>query len=302
MSCINKADKGYKALANIYGDALAEAFVRSYPGNKSGENVDFYIPSSAEVKTWLTQQKSNISKNVKRALEINPYMSEDAIKSMLKGVISKYKGTYFVTTGWLFSGSQAVSKETFNTVYKPNLAIMEGLLDKFPDIFTLRGTKNTNTVVVEITPREKPEEEEVVGEEEPVTSDLTRSVETYKSLVEQNNGLKPKMFMSGTFKWALNKNGLYNLIASDNDMVFLKNVDLETGTIVPEIEPVSAPLDEARRDRMFRSIMNMIKTQNLNDYLAEKGIDTLDIYESLRDAKTEADLNKINETLLNALC
>jgi hypothetical protein len=301
MSCINKADKGYKALANIYGDALAEAFVRSYPSNKSGENVDFYIPTKTEIKNWLTEQKSNINKNVKRALEINPYMSEDAIKSMLKGVISKFKGNYFVTTGWLFSGSQTLSAESFNTVYKPNLAIMENLHDKFPDIFTLRGTRNTNTVIVEITPREKPEEE-VVGEEEPVSSDLTRNVETYKSLVEQNKGLKPKMFMSGTFKWALNKNGLYNLIASDNDMVFLKNVDLETGTIVPEIEPVSAPLDEARRDRMFRSIMNMIRTQNLNDYLAEKGIDTLDIYESLRDAETQADLNKINETLLNALC
>jgi len=46
----------------------------------------------------------------------------------------------------------------------------------------------------------------------------------------------------------------------------------------------------------------MIKTQNLSDYLAVKGIDTLDIYESLRDAETEADLNKIDETLLNALC
>ena len=82
----------------------------------------------------------------------------------------------------------------------------------------------------------------------------------------------------------------------------LKNIDLETGTVVPEPEEVTTPIDEARIDRMFRSIMQMIKQQHIDSYLAEKGIDMADIYEDLRYAETEQDLNKISETLLKALC
>jgi CubicO group peptidase (beta-lactamase class C family) len=79
-------------------------------------------------------------------------------------------------------------------------------------------------------------------------------------------------------------------------------IDLETGTVVPEPEEATTPINEARRDRMFRSIMQMIKQQHIDSYLAEKGIDTADIYEDLRYAETEQDLNKISETLLKALC
>lgn len=301
MSCINKSDKGYKALANIYGDALAEAFVRSYPLNKRGENVDYYIPTNTEVKFWLTEQKNNISKNIKRALKINPYMSEDAIKHLLKGVISKYKGTYFITTGWLYNGSQALTQETLKTVYEPNLKIMEGLYQEFPEIFTLRSTKNSNTVVVEITPQVKPEEDEIPTEIDN-RPEIAKSMDTYKSLVERNNGKKPAAFLADGFKWVMNENELYNLVYPANNMSFLKNIDLETGTVVPEPEEATTPINEARRDRMFRSIMQMIKQQHIDSYLAEKGIDTADIYEDLRYAETEQDLNKISETLLKALC
>lgn len=299
MSCINKSDKGYKALANIYGDALAEAFVRSYPKNKES-NEDFYIPNNKEVKVWLTEQKQNIQRNVRRALEINPYMSEDAIKHMLKGVISKHNGAFFITTGWLYNGTQILKQDALKTVYEPNLKIMESLEKEFPQIFNLKGTKNPYTVVVELTPQEKPDEEESF--EEDTTPEIAKSMNTYKSLVERNNGQKPKYFMVDNFKWALNGNGLYNLIYPANNMTFMKNIDLETGTIVPELEAPSTPVNEARRDRMFRSIMAMIKQQHIDYYLAEKGIDTADIYADLRDAKTEQDLDKINETLLKALC
>ena len=299
MSCINKSDKGYKALANIYGDALAEAFVRSYPLNKAG-NQDFYIPTNTEVKAWLTDQKQNIKKNVKRALEINPYMSEDAIKHMLKGVISKHNGAFFITTGWLYNGSQILKQDVLKNIYEPNLSIMESLQKEFPNVFNLKNTKNPYTVVVEVTPQEKPEEEEVF--EEDTTPEIAKSMDTYKSLVQKNNGQKPKYFMADNFKWALNENGFYNLIYPANNMTFLKNIDLETGTLVPEPEAATTPINEARRDRMFRSIMAMIKQQHIDYYLAEQGIDTADIYEDLRYAETEQDLNKITETLLKALC
>ena len=307
MSCINKADKAYKSLQNVYGDALTEAFVRGYPTNKGrSEDSTFDIPTRNEVKNWLTEQKKNIPKFIKRAMELNPYMSETAIKSMLKGVISKYEDTYFVTTGWLFSGSSVISTEVLDTIYKPNIQVMESLHEMYPDIFTLRGTKTTNRVLVEITPRNKPltdntvedlEEEEPVDEE----STITESLRTYQSIVEANKGRKPVEFMAGNLKWQLNKNGLYNLVDKFTNDVYVRNMDLETGEIIPEVDP-GTPVNEAKRDRVFRSVIQMIKEQNFDEYLAVKGIDTADIYEGLRDAKTDRDLNKVIETLLKAIC
>jgi hypothetical protein len=78
-------------------------------------------------------------------------------------------------------------------------------------------------------------------------------------------------------------------------------MDLETGQMMPDIDP-GVPVNEAKRDRVFRAVMKMIKEQSFDEYLAVKGIDTRDIYESLRDAKTERDLNKVLETLLKAIC
>jgi hypothetical protein len=307
MSCINKADKAYKSLQNVYGDTLAEAFVRGYPTNKGrSEDTTFDIPSRTEVKEWLTEQKKNIPKYLKRAMEINPYMSETAIKSMLKGVISKYEDAYFVTTGWLFSGSTVMNAEVLETIYKPNIRIMEAMHELYPDIFTLRGTKTTNRVLVEITPRVKPLadetaedlEEELPTEEEP---SIAESLRTYQSIVEANNGRKPVEFIAGNLKWQLNNKGLYNSVDKFTNDVYIRDMDLETGEMIPEIDP-GVPVNEAKRDRIFRAVMQMIREQSFDEYLAVKGIDTTDIYESLRDAKTEGELNKVLETLLKAIC
>jgi hypothetical protein len=110
------------------------------------------------------------------------------------------------------------------------------------------------------------------------------------------------MFMANNFTWSLNENNLYNLLDKDNGFTFLKNVDLETGNIVPEPVSESAPVSEQKVNKMFKQIAAMIKNEHIADLLAVQGIDTRDIYEQLRDAETEADLNKINQTLLKALC
>jgi len=308
MSCINKADKAYKALQNVYGDALAEAFVRAHPFNKGkSEDMNFDIPSKKEVKDWLTEQKQNIPKNIKRALELNPYLSETALKSMLKGVVSTFKDRTFITTGWLFSGSSALGQEVFETIYKPNMAVMNNLADNYPDIFRLIPTKNAYTTMVEITPRVKEEEdieeEEVLEEDELKTDypEIAESVRTYQSIVDNNNGRKPIEFMAGNLKWQLNNKGLYNLVDKFTNAVYVRNINLETGEMIPEVLP-ETPVDEAKRDRIFRSVMQMIKEQKLDEYLAVKGIDTADIYEALRDAETDNDLNKVIETILKAVC
>jgi hypothetical protein len=307
MSCINKADKGYKTLQSVYGDTLAEAFVRGYPTNKGkSEDSTFDIPTKQEVKEWLTEKKKNIPSFIKRAMELNPYMSETALKSMLKGVISKHQDTYFITTGFVNSGLPSVSSEALETIYKPNKLVMQMLQKAYPDIFSLRETRSPNTIIVKITPRVKSEQPDLFEdlEEQMSTADevnMEDSLSTYQSIIQANKGRKPIEFMAGNLKWQLNKNGLYNLVDKFTNDVYLRNIDLETGEMIPEVDP-GTPVNEAKRDRIFRSVMQMIKEQRFDEYLAVKGIDTADIYESLRDAKTDKDLNKVIETLLKAIC
>lgn len=308
MSCINKADKAYKSLQSVYGDNLAEAFVRGYPTNKGmTENMEFNIPSRQEVKDWLTQEKSKIPRYIQRAMEINPYMSEAGIKSMLKGVIGKHNDVYFITSGWLYAGSTAISKEVLETVYKPNIKVMMKLQEMYPDIFNVRTTRNSYATIVEITPRIKGEEttelneeleEDELGSDEP---EITQSIREYKEIVKRNNGRKPIEFMAGNFKWQLNKDGLYNLVDKFTNDVYLRNMDLDTGEIVPVVDP-RRPLSEDKRDRIYRSFRQLIKEQALDEYLAVKGIDVADIYTDLREATTDQDLNKILEILLKAIC
>jgi hypothetical protein len=302
MSCINKASREYRALQDIYGDNLAEAFVRGYPLNKGkSRDMEFDIPNNVQIKAWLTEQKENIPKYMKRAMEHNPYMSETAIKSLLKGVVSKFNDKYFVTTGWLFGGSSVMGAEVFETIYQPNIGVMEKLQEMYPDIFNLRNTGNDYTTIVEITPREQPEQEVNEKDEDDVEPEIAKSMRTYQSIVDNNNGRKPVEFMAGNFKWRLNNKGLYNLIDKFTSEIYLANVDLETGETIPSV-PLTAPVNEVKRDRVFRSVLELIKEQKLDEYLAVKGIDVADIYEDLRDAKTENDLNKVIDTLLKALC
>lgn len=307
MSCINKADKAYKSLQSAYGDTLAEAFVRAYPSNKGkSQDMTFDIPTRWAVKEWLTKEKANIPRNLKRAFELNPYMSEVAIKSMLNGVVGKFQDAYFITTGRKFEDSPVTNDEIYKLIFKPNLNLMQTLQTVYPDIFELRQTKSKNRIQVIITPRVKSLQDDSVEdiEGEDFLNDDTSiadSMETYQSIVKMNNGRKPVQFMAGNLKWQLNSKGLYNLVDKFTNDIYVRNMDLETGQMMPDIDP-GIPVNEAKRDRVFRAVMKMIKEQSFDEYLAVKGIDTADIYEALRDAKTERDLNKVLETLLKAIC
>lgn len=298
MSCINKADKGYKVLANVYGDALAEAFVRSYPGNKPGENVEFYIPTKTEIQGWIKDIKTNKFKTITESFAINPYMSVDSIMSISQGVLHRLNGEIYVTNNNINNLGIYNKNPEAAHILNENLKIVNNLANRYPDIFYVRKSTTTpNTYIVDVTPRLKPEEEVVDNE-----SVMAQSMRVYAETVNANRGLKPKMFIAGNHTWTLNQNNLYNLLDKLTGYTFLKNVDLETGSVVPEPYKASTPVTEEQVDKVFRSIMGMIKDQNIADLLAVQGIDTRDIYDDLRNAETEADLNKINETLLKALC
>jgi hypothetical protein len=152
MKCIVKSLKEFKALANVYGDQLAEKYIHDYSVlvRKIGPNDEYYYPTAKEVKDWLTNDKQKVRENVIKAFETNPFITERAIKSLLAGVIHPLKGKYYVTRGFTNYGSLLEQKAAEELVFKPNLQIVKDLAAKFPNVITVRESAS-NAFSVEVT-------------------------------------------------------------------------------------------------------------------------------------------------------
>lgn len=181
MSCINPNITNFKKLTAIYGADLAESFVRGYSTNVKNMKEDFFYPTAVQVKDWLTADKKKIPAIITKALKINPNLSADAIKGLLKGVVNKYQGSLFITSGWVNNGSLVMKQEVLETVHKPNLAVMQELQRSFPNIFRIIDTRTNYVKVVEI----KNEGGPVASETEGRTAD---------------NKIRSKYFSDGTIQ------------------------------------------------------------------------------------------------------
>lgn len=164
MSCINKNLSEYQSLSKTFGDDLSEAFVRGYSKNVKHLEEEFYIPSVKEVKQWLTKEKSEIPKNITRALEIDPNLSLKGIMTLLKGVIHSHEGTIYLTIGEI--NKPLINKpEVRDMFHDANLAVMNVLQDKFPSIFKIIPTTKRYVKVIEITPNTSAQRELFQGEQ-----------------------------------------------------------------------------------------------------------------------------------------
>jgi hypothetical protein len=154
--CVVKTTPGFKKLAALYGEDLATAITIGYSVSvkKISGDQDLYYPTKAEIKDYYRQNKTKVYNQVVKALSLNPYLSEDAILSLLSGVAARHKGAIYVIKGTHKPGSIVHQKEAEEIIYKPNLSIMEKLQEDFPNIFkVLASSSNETTRVIKITPK-----------------------------------------------------------------------------------------------------------------------------------------------------
>jgi hypothetical protein len=152
MACLNKTLPAYKTLVKMYGDALADAFVRGYSQNVKllGEN-DFYYPTVKELTDHLAKTKRNIPDTIAFALETNPNLSEQAIKGLLKGVAHMHKGDFYITSGRGISDDAIITDAQLSSIFRPNFRIITELTERFPEKFNIKNTQKRSYVkIVEI--------------------------------------------------------------------------------------------------------------------------------------------------------
>lgn len=155
MGCVVRSLKEFKNLEEVYGTELAESLVIGYSRSvkKLTADQDYYYPTRQEVKKWLTTTKAKISENVTRAIAVDPFITDKAIKSLLNGVINSYNNKFYVTRGFINSGSLIGRTEALRDIYENNLSIVKKLAERFPNIIQVKESKfNEYTTEVVITP------------------------------------------------------------------------------------------------------------------------------------------------------
>ncbi len=153
--CIITSLPQFKSLEKVYGTKLAQSFIINYSIDvmKVAEDEEYYYPSRTEIKNWLTATKGKINKNITAALSVNPNLSEHAIKSLLKGVLHQLEGKQYITRGTSNYGSTVETAAAYNLIFKPNLDLVKGLAERFPNIFEIKDrADNLYTKEVIITP------------------------------------------------------------------------------------------------------------------------------------------------------
>ena len=181
MGCVVESLKEFKNLEKLYGKDLARSFVINYSISvkKISPDQDYYYPTRQEIKDWLTNKNYSASAIVTRALSINPFLSKEAIKSLLSGVIHTLDNKLYITRGTTNYGSVVETAAARNLIFEPNLALMKNLEERFPNIFKIKDSEtNEFTKEVEISSITDRETADLIQER---ATDISAFIENYPS-------------------------------------------------------------------------------------------------------------------------
>jgi len=219
-SCINKSSNDYKALVNTYGDVLADNLVYSY--NKRVLNKDILVdeidtPTVKEINSYIQANKKDQYLMIERALELNPFMSIDAITTMLKGVVNKYNEGYFINKHSTETTDNTGFNDASLELYKTNIEIVKGLSEKFPSVFRIIQYPNTYRVEITNAQERIPNSSGLVNEAEDIIFDALQDKK--KASIENANALTKLV----AEKLKNNLNVDYSIISTEEAFALLKD-------------------------------------------------------------------------------
>jgi hypothetical protein len=289
MACINKSNSKYKDLQERYGDFLAESFVRGNILNKKLEvSEDFYIPTQGEVTKYFRSIRKPLKiKELEDALRLNPALDIAAIRTILQGIITKHKDTFYVIQG---SNNRGPIEQqlTLKEIYIPNLNILETLSEKYPDIFEL-NTDKPNVTRVTITPATNVE----------YIPEIQSSLNAYTNLLNENEGIQPDQFIVEDHLWQRTGNHLYALIDTQTGDPFLRNMSMLSGA---EVVPQSTPLDKESADAEIMDIRTNFDTEYWQIDFGLRGYNLEQIINNLEAAETQQEFDEQLATFKKITC
>ena len=292
MACINKSDVKYKALQERYGDTLAVSYVRGNILNKKlSSPEDFYIPTIKELSDYFKNIRKPLKiKEMQDALRLNPLLETDAIKSILKRVIHKHKGSFYITRKGSNETSAVFEELVLKEIFEPNLDIMTELEKQYPDIFNLVPKKGNPTIVrVEITPATTAE----------YVPEIQSSLDVYKDLLINNSGVQPASFIEGDHVWQRVGNHIYTLIDANSGDPFLRNMNILSGS---EVTASLFPVNKLNAEAEIADIITNYDNEYWQIDLALRGYDLDIIITNLENAETQQEFDELLANFKKITC
>jgi hypothetical protein len=134
-----------------------------------------------------------------------------------------------------------------------------------------------------------------------IETDIESDQRVFNQIVKQNNGQYPKRFENQGRVWLLNANNTYDSIDEVSKSVIIKNMNMVTGQIEPEIT-TSTPVNQKELFNFIQSINSAILTNGLDVILANNGIDVQDVLDEAGKVTTQEELTDLENKVKKYIC
>jgi hypothetical protein len=134
-----------------------------------------------------------------------------------------------------------------------------------------------------------------------IETDIESDQRVFNQIVKQNNGQYPKRFENQGRVWLLNANNTYDSIDDVSKSVIIKNMNMVTGQIEPEIT-TSTPVNQKELFNFIQSINSAILTNGLDVILANNGIDVQDVLDEAGKVTTQEELTDLENKVKKYIC
>ena len=134
-----------------------------------------------------------------------------------------------------------------------------------------------------------------------IETDIESDQKVFNQIVKQNNGQYPKRFENQGRVWLLNANNTYDSIDDVSKSIIVKNMNMVTGQIEPEIK-TETPVNQKELFNFIQSINDAILNNGLDVILANNGIDVQDVLDEAGKVTTQEELTDLENKVKKYIC
>ena len=138
MSCPVYSLTEFKLLRAKFGLSAADSIVRQYSKRKNSS--EFIYPTVIEALKFIQISKDEQVERVSELIKEDQHTTDTILRN-LRGIINRYKGDIFITSGNTSSGSSVITLDQRRLFFDDNFKRMMKLQEIFPEVFTIHDTK-----------------------------------------------------------------------------------------------------------------------------------------------------------------
>jgi alkylated DNA repair dioxygenase AlkB len=194
---------------------------------------------------------------------------------------------------------------TTQALINTKIAALKEVAKKYPrtlirsEVKPINELKSFNQFEIDELPFQKLKSKSFINNNE--LSPIENDQEMFNQMVNENNGEYPKRFENQGRVWLLNANSLYDSIDDVSKSIIIKNMNMVTGQIEPEIK-TETPVNQKELFNFIQSINDAILNNGLDVILANNSIDVQDVLDEANKVTTQEELTDLENKVKKYIC